>query len=72
MNGVNMCKNKPSPEMTILLPGIIGSVGAFMILIADIVYNLFDGSRLGPGLYITTYFGVFCFSLWWGGHLGDL
>lgn len=62
-----MYKDKLDSKNTVLLSGIVGSIGALMILIADIVYNLFDGGSLGAGLYITTYFGVFCFALWWAG-----
>lgn len=62
-----MIKMTLTKRTTIVLAGITGSLGAFLILIADIVYNLFQGNRLGPGLYITTYFGVFLFPLYWAG-----
>jgi hypothetical protein len=45
----------------------VGTLGALLILGADLVYNLFGGDRLGMGLYVTTYFGVFLFPLWWAG-----
>ena len=51
----------------ILIAGVLGTVGALLIVVADLVYNLWGGDRLGPGLYVTTYFGVFLFPLWWGG-----
>lgn len=50
----------------VLLPGIIGSIGAFIILIIDIIYYLFNGNHLGISLYIT-FLGLFIFPLWWGG-----
>lgn len=54
-------------EPPILAPGILGATGAFLILVADIIYNLFNGDQPGLGLVISTYFGVFLFPLWWGG-----
>lgn len=51
----------------ILVPGIIGATGAFLIVIADITYNLLNGDQTGPALIVSTYFGVFLFPLWWGG-----
>lgn len=51
----------------ILIAGVLGTAGALLILMADIVYNLWGGDRLGPGLYLTTYFGIFLFPLWWAG-----
>jgi hypothetical protein len=52
---------------SLLICGVLGTLGALLILIADIVYNLFDGDQLGTGLYISTYFGIFLFPLWWAG-----
>ena len=43
---------------SLLVCGVLGTLGALLILIADIVYNLFGGDRLGKGLYISTYFGI--------------
>lgn len=51
----------------VLLAGALGTAGALLILAADLVYNLWGGDRLGPGLYVATYFGVFLFPLWWAG-----
>ena len=51
----------------LLVCGVLGTLGALLILIADIVYNLFGGDRLGTGLYISSYFGIFLFPLWWAG-----
>jgi|GEM_PF-6528610 len=62
-----MTERKLNKKITILLPGVIGATGALLILIADIAYNLFNGSHLGSSLYISTYFGIFLFPLWWGG-----
>lgn len=50
----------------ILLLGVIGSTGAFLTLVVDIIYNLFNGNHLGLNLYIT-FLGLFLFPLWWGG-----
>ncbi|MDP4147193.1 MAG: hypothetical protein Q8936_22410 [Bacillota bacterium] len=50
----------------VLLPGIVGSLGALIIVIVDIIYNLFNGNHLGTNLYIT-FLGLFIFPLWWGG-----
>ncbi len=58
----------PHPDRRrLLICGALGTLGALLILIADIVYNLFGGDQLGRGLYITTYFGIFLFPLWWAG-----
>jgi hypothetical protein len=51
----------------LLVCGVLGTLGALLILIADIVYNLFGGDRLGTGLFVSTWFGVFLFPLWWAG-----
>jgi len=51
----------------LLICGILGTLGALLILIADIVYNRCGGDRLGTGLYISSYFGIFLFPLWWAG-----
>jgi hypothetical protein len=51
----------------LLVCGILGTLGALLILIADIVYNRCGGDRLGTGLYISTWFGIFFFPLWWAG-----
>ena len=54
-------------RIPLLVCGALGTLGALLILIADIVYNLFGGDRLGTGLYISTWFGIFLFPLWWAG-----
>jgi hypothetical protein len=51
----------------LLICGVLGTLGALLILIADIVYNRFGGDRPGMGLYISTWFGIFLFPLWWAG-----
>jgi hypothetical protein len=61
-------RSKEGPgRAALLVCGTLGTLGALLILIADIVYNRFDGDQLGKGLYISTYFGVFLFPLWWAG-----
>jgi len=57
----------PPGRASLLICGVLGTLGALLILIADIVYNLFGGDQLGTGLYIATYFGIFLFPLWWAG-----
>ena len=57
----------PPGRTPLLVCGVLGTLGALLILIADIVYNLFGGDRLGTGLYISTWFGIFLFPLWWAG-----
>jgi hypothetical protein len=47
--------------------GIIGGIGAFLILVSDLIYNLFGGNVFGNLLFLPTYLGVFCFPFWWGG-----
>ena len=59
--------NRRRERRRLLICGALGALGALLILIADIVYNLFGGDQLGTGLYITTYFGIFLFPLWWAG-----
>jgi hypothetical protein len=57
----------PNYGRRILVRGTAGAVGAMAIVVADVLYNVFDGSHLGNNLYWTTYLGVFLFPLWWGG-----
>jgi hypothetical protein len=66
-DGADMTDHQGNRRSSILVPGILGALGAFLIVIADVVYNVFDGDRLGRTLYISTYFGIFLFPLWWGG-----
>jgi len=56
-------------EMKKFVPisGVIGIVGALLILISDVMYNAFGGDVFGNLLYLPTYIGVFCFPFWWGG-----
>jgi hypothetical protein len=51
----------------LLICGVLGTLGALLILTADIVYNRLGGDRPGMGLYISTWFGIFLFPLWWAG-----
>lgn len=61
---LNMTKTE---KQFIPLLGILGCVGAFLILLSDLTYNLLGGNRFGYLLYLPTYLGIFCFPLWWGG-----
>jgi hypothetical protein len=56
-----------NPHTRVLISGFLGALGALLIVIADVVYNLLGGDHLGQALYVSTYFGVFLFPLWWGG-----
>jgi len=61
-------RSGPRPgHASLLVCGVLGTLGALLILIADIVYNLLGGDRLGTGLYLSTWFGIFLFPLWWAG-----
>ena len=60
-----MHSQKSSPPIFAL--GILGAAGALLIVIADIAYNVFGGDQIGRSLYVSTYFGVFFFPLWWAG-----
>jgi hypothetical protein len=59
--------NSGPERSAVLAAGGLGTLGALLILIADVVYHHFDGDRLGPALYVTSYFGIFLFPLWWAG-----
>jgi hypothetical protein len=62
-----MLDEKRYENSSVLVPGVLGTIGALLILAADIVYNIYGGKEVGKGLYISTYFGVFLFPLWWEG-----
>jgi hypothetical protein len=64
---VDFAMNLHSRRGALLVFGVLGTVGALLILIADVVYHRFGGDELGPALYITSYFGIFLFPLWWAG-----
>jgi hypothetical protein len=59
--------NPRDDRRALLAAGALGTLGALLIVIADVVYHHFGGDRLGPGLYVTSYFGIFLFPLWWAG-----
>jgi len=62
-----MLNEKRNENLFVLVPGVLGTTGALLVLAADIVYNIYGGKEVGKGLYLSTYFGVFLFPLWWGG-----
>lgn len=53
-------------KKNILINGILGSLGAFLIVLVDITYNVFHGNEVGNNLYFT-FLGLFLFPLWWAG-----
>jgi hypothetical protein len=67
-----MLDEKRYENSSVLVPGVLGTIGALLILAADIVYNIYGGKEVGKGLYISTYFGDLSVSPMVGRHFRDI
>jgi len=47
--------------------GGLGILGALLIVIADLMYNMERADGYELYIYLPTLIGIFCFPFWWGG-----